>query len=40
MKYVTFALIAAAVAGGMGWEVYQTLSAPASKISMAMAGQQ
>jgi hypothetical protein len=39
MQYVTFALIAVAVAGGMGWEVYQTLSAPASKISMAMAGQ-
>ncbi len=39
MQYVTFALIAMAVAGGMGWEVYQTLSAPASKISLAMTGQ-
>ena len=39
MQYVTFALIAMAVAGGMGWEIYQTLSAPASKISLAMAGQ-
>jgi len=38
MQYLTALIVGALVAASIGWEVYQTLSAPMSSVSRAMAG--